>query len=233
MLRLIAQESLIYGMGEKGLYSDLGFMLLGFVIERLSGMSLDRFVRERIYQPLAAHPLSFLPGGDALPSSARASFKDIAPTEEDSWRGRLLCGEVHDENAAALGGVAGHAGLFGTADAILAVTGAWLQAYHRRPALLDSALVREFTMRQDAVPGSTWALGWDTPSAPSSSGRYLSGASFGHLGYTGTSIWIDPVHNLEVVLLSNRVHPSRKNDKIRAFRPVIHDLVYQECVAGR
>jgi CubicO group peptidase (beta-lactamase class C family) len=140
---------------------------------------------------------------------------------------------VHDENAAALGGVAGHAGLFGTADAILAVTGAWLQAYHRRPALLDSALVREFTMRQDAVPGSTWALGWDTPSAPSSSGRYLSGASFGHLGYTGTSIWIDPVHNLEVVLLSNRVHPSRKNDKIRAFRPVIHDLVYQECVAGR
>ena len=232
MLGLIAQESLIYRMGERSLYSDLGFMLLGMAVERLSGTSLDRFVQARIYQPLAAHPLSFLPRGEGPAVSKGAFFERIAPTEEDSWRGRLLCGEVHDENAAALGGVAGHAGLFGTADAVLAVTGAWLGAYHGRPSLLDSELVRRFVTRQHDVPGSTWALGWDTPSSPSSSGRFLSQQSFGHLGYTGTSIWIDPECDLEVVLLSNRVHPTRANDKIRAFRPTIHDLVYRECVGG-
>jgi CubicO group peptidase (beta-lactamase class C family) len=144
----------------------------------------------------------------------------------------MLCGEVHDENAAALGGVAGHAGLFGSAAAVLAVSRAWLGAYHCRPSLLDPALVRRFTGRQEDVPGSTWALGWDTPSAPSSSGQCLSPQSFGHLGYTGTSMWIDPACDLEIVLLSNRVHPTRQNDKIRAFRPAIHDLAYRECVTG-
>jgi CubicO group peptidase (beta-lactamase class C family) len=157
----------------------------------------------------------------------------IAPTERDSWRQRLLCGEVHDENAAALGGVAGHAGLFGTAEAVLAVTGAWQMSYHRKPSILNSEVAQDFARRQTTVPGSSWALGWDTPSSPSSSGRYFSSRSFGHLGYTGTSIWIDPVCELEVVLLSNRVHPSRKNEGIRAFRPTIHDLVYQECVKIR
>ena len=227
MLQLIGQEALIYPMGGKSLYSDLGFMLLGMLVEQLSGMPLDRFVQERLYQPLAAKPLSFLPGGAPKPS-----FGPIAPTEEDPWRERLLCGEVHDENAAALGGVAGHAGLFGTADAVLAVTGAWLQAYHRRPSQLDAEAVREFTQHQHAAPGSSWALGWDTPSSPSSSGQYFSPQSFGHLGYTGTSMWIDPTCDLEVVLLSNRVHPTRKNDAIRTFRPAIHDRVYCELVTG-
>lgn len=233
MLRLIGEEALIYGMGEKSLYSDLGFMLLGILIERLTGMPLDRFVRDRICQPLGAQPLGYLADGDTLSVSERASFGPIAPTEEDPWRGRLLCGEVHDENAAALGGVAGHAGLFGTAEAVLAVTGAWLQACRRAPSLLDAALVLEFVKRQDAVPGSSWALGWDTPSSPSSSGRYFSPHSFGHLGYTGTSVWIDPVCELEVVLLSNRVHPTRTNHAIKTFRPMIHDLVYREFVGNR
>jgi CubicO group peptidase (beta-lactamase class C family) len=141
-----------------------------------------------------------------------------------------LCGEVHDENAASLGGVAGHAGLFGTAGAVLAVTGAWLQAHHRRSSMLDADLVKEFTCRQAVVPGSSWALGWDTPSPPSSAGRFLPEVSFGHLGYTGTSVWIDPLHELEIVLLSNRVHPTRKNERIKAFRPLIHELVYREYV---
>ena len=157
----------------------------------------------------------------------------IAPTERDTWRGRLLCGEVHDENAAALGGVAGHAGLFGTAEAVLALTGAWLAGYHRKPSILNHEVVRDFTRRQATVPESSWAMGWDTPSLPSSSGRYFSSQSFGHLGYTGTSIWIDPECELEVVLLSNRVHPTRKNDGIRVLRPAIHDLVYQEFVTVR
>jgi CubicO group peptidase (beta-lactamase class C family) len=139
-----------------------------------------------------------------------------------------LCGEVHDENAGALGGVAGHAGLFGTAEAVLTLSGAWLRAWQGEPSLLDSRLVREFTACQRHVPDSSWALGWDTPTSPSSSGRFFSAASFGHLGYTGTSLWIDPERRLEVLLLSNRVHPSRKNEKIRQFRPSIHDLVVQE-----
>lgn len=225
-LELIKDESLIYVRGEKSLYSDLGFMLLGLVIERLSGSTLDRFVADHISQPLGAHELHYRPTDKTR--ELQKNLMAVAPTEFDSWRNRLLCGEVHDENAAALGGVAGHAGLFGTAESVLLVTSAWVQAYHRQPSLLDPDVVREFTRRQDRIPGSSWALGWDTPSTPSSSGRYFSARSFGHLGYTGTSIWIDPVRRLEVVLLSNRVHPSRKNEAIRSFRPAIHDLVYQE-----
>jgi len=185
-----------------------------------------------VAKPLLAQPLLFTPTSTAstqanLPHVDRST---IAPTEWDNRRGRLLHGEVHDENAAAMGGVAGHAGLFGTAEAVLAVSGAWLHAHRGGSSILDGELVREFTRRQSQVPQSSWALGWDTPTAPSSSGRYLSPESFGHLGYTGTSLWIDPRRELEVVLLSNRVHLSRTNEAIRAFRPMIHDLAIQEFV---
>lgn len=233
LLQLIKGEAVIYGRGEKSQYSDLGFMLLGLVIERLSGTTLDQFVCEHIVQPLKVHPLCYLPTDDEGQTRKTSMINVIAPTEWDSWRGRLLRGEVHDENAAALGGVAGHAGLFGTAEAVLAVTGAWLMGYHHKPSILNPEVVRNFTSRQTTVPGSSWALGWDTPSLPSSSGQYFSSQSFGHLGYTGTSIWIDPVCELEVVLLSNRVHPRRTNEGIRIFRPAIHDLVYQELVTVR
>jgi len=233
LLHLINREAVVYEKGARSLYSDLGFMLLGLVIERLSGTTLDQFVSEQIVQPLKAHPLCYLPTDHEGQSRKTSMINVIAPTECDTWRGRLLCGEVHDENAAALGGVAGHAGLFGTAEAVLALTGAWLAGYHRKPSILNHEVVRNFTRRQATVPESSWALGWDTPSLPSSSGRYFSSQSFGHLGYTGTSIWIDPVCELEVVLLSNRVHPTRKNDGIRVLRPAIHDLVYQEIVTVR
>ena len=156
----------------------------------------------------------------------------IAPTEEDPWRGRTLCGEVHDENAFALGGVAGHAGLFGTARAVLGVAQAWMHGCRGQAGLLTSELATHFTTRKQTVPNSSWALGWDTPSAPSSSGALFSPDSFGHLGYTGTSLWVDPVKELEVVLLSNRVHPTRRNERIRAFRPLIHDLVCREVLGG-
>jgi CubicO group peptidase (beta-lactamase class C family) len=174
------------------------------------------------------------------PTAARSQFggarpiidvSRIAPTEQDEWRNRLVHGEVHDENAAAMGGVAGHAGLFGTAESVLAISGAWLRGYHGRESILDGELVREFTTRQESATRSSWALGWDTPSAPSSSGANFSERSFGHLGYTGTSMWIDPLCELEVVFLSNRVHPDRRNEKIKIFRPQIHDLVYQEFVS--
>jgi serine-type D-Ala-D-Ala carboxypeptidase len=228
LLHMIAKETLVYGRGERSLYSDLGFMLLGLAIERLGGIPLDQFVCKHIVQPLNAHPLCFLSTDSDGESCKNAMVRSIAPTELDSWRGHLLCGEVHDENAAVLGGVAGHAGLFGTAEAVLAVTGAWLRAYHRKPSILNPDAVLEFLKKQVNIPGSSWAIGWDTPSPPSSSGRYFSNHSFGHLGYTGTSVWIDPDRELEVVLLSNRVHPTRKNERIRAWRPMIHDLVYQE-----
>lgn len=227
MIKLIGDEPLVYDRGEQSVYSDLGFILLGLVVERVTGHSMDECVAELITAPLAAAPLMFFPAISATPN-LHGALPSVAPTEFDEKKGRFLRGEVHDANAAAMGGIAGHAGLFGTAQAVLAVSGAWLSAYRGRASILDERLVREFATRSEDVPQSSWALGWDTPSTPSSSGRYFSATSFGHLGYTGTSLWVDPVRELEVVLLSNRVHPRRENDKIRAFRPVIHDLVITE-----
>lgn len=231
MLDYIAQEELLYERDSRSLYSDLGFMLLGFGVERLSGESIDLFCRRRVYDPLNAHPLTYLP---RQPLTRREEPPEssllIAPTEEDPWRGRTLCGEVHDENAFSVGGVAGHAGLFGTARAVLAVTKAWMHAWKGNNGLLEPRLAKCFTTRQQSVPNSSLGLGWDTPSAPSSSGAFFSPASFGHLGYTGTSLWIDPLKELEVVLLSNRVHPTRRNERIRIFRPRIHDLVCGELL---
>ena len=232
VLQLIRNEPLIYGRGEKSLYSDLGFMLLGFIVERIVGSSLDRAFYEMVAKPLLAQPLLFRPTATAATQAIppHVDRSTIAPTEWDNRKGRLLHGEVHDENAAAMGGVAGHAGLFGAAEAVLAVSGAWLSAYRGKSSILNRELVREFTRRQSQVPHSSWALGWDTPTVPSSSGKHLSQESFGHLGYTGTSLWIDPTRELEVLLLSNRVHLSRTNEAIRAFRPMIHDLAFQEFV---
>ena len=230
VLELIRDEPLIYGRGERSLYSDLGFILLGFAVERLAGVSLDEYFEEMIAGPSGARPLLFTP----LKLRIKTFPIDpsiIAPTERDVRKGRCLRGEVHDDNAAAMAGVAGHAGLFGTAEAVLRVSGAWLQAHRGKKSMLDQELVREFTKRQSQIAQSSWALGWDTPSSLSSSGAYFSTASFGHLGYTGTSLWIDPVRELEVLLLSNRVHPTRTNEKIKAFRPLIHDLIFAElCV---
>lgn len=234
VLRLIRDEPLIYERGTRSLYSDLGFILLGMAVERAGGMSLDKYFEVTVAGPLQARPLLFAPAAAASSPAATlpVDLSMIAPTEWSDGRARLLRGEVHDDNAAAMGGVAGHAGLFGTAEAVLTVSGAWLRAYCGQSSILDSELVREFTGRQSYVPQSSWALGWDTPTAPSSSGRYFSADSFGHLGYTGTSLWIDPQRELEVVLLSNRVHPSHKNEKIREFRPVVHDLAYREFVSA-
>jgi CubicO group peptidase (beta-lactamase class C family) len=235
VLKMIRDEPLIYVRGERSVYSDPGFMLLGFLVERLSGMALDPWCEEEIVRPLRADPMMFCPTAGRAQRDVMRPIVDvsrIAPTEQDEWRNRLLHGEVHDENAAAMGGVAGHAGLFGTAESVLAVSGAWLSGYHGRKSILGGELVRQFTTRQKSAARSSWALGWDTPSVPSSSGSHFSERSFGHLGYTGTSLWIDPLCELEVVLLSNRVHPSRRNEKIKSFRPYIHDLVYREFVSG-
>lgn len=235
VLDTIGHETLVFPIGARSLYSDLGFMLLGLLVERLTGRSLALFCRERVHGPLRAEPLFFIEtvkGLQAGPRDPPSKFHSVAATEDDPWRGRVLRAEVHDENAYAMGGVAGHAGLFGTASAVLAVSGAWLDSYLGRGSVLSPDLVRHFVTRQDRTAGSSWGLGWDTPSAPSSSGMKFSPNSFGHLGYTGTSLWVDPVRELEVILLSNRVHPTRQNTGIQQFRPLIHDLIYEELIAN-
>jgi CubicO group peptidase (beta-lactamase class C family) len=222
-LDLILKEPLEAVSPPKSVYSDLGYIVLGFVVERITNQSLADVCQSRIFGPLQARPLGYR--GQTSNQETGAPIGECAPTEQDPWRGRLLQGEVHDENAFALGGIAGHAGLFGTAEAVGQVTKAWLDGYKRKRGLFDGQLVKRFVTAQ---PGTSWALGWDTPSQPSSSGQWFSPDSFGHLGFTGTSIWIDPLRELEVIFLSNRVHSTRDNQAIKAFRPKLHDVIIQE-----
>jgi len=219
VLEMILKEPIDQSSPSTSKYSDLGYMVLGFVIERMTGQSLADFSRERIFNPVEANPLAF-----GMHDIKGAVLDKIAPSEEDPWRGRLLQGEVHDENAAALGGIAGHAGLFGTAQAVGQITKAWLDSYLGKPSLFQCDVFRQFVQAQ---PGTSWGLGWDTPSRPSSAGQWFSPESFGHLGFTGTSIWIDPLRELEVIFLSNRVHPTRNNEAIKTFRPQLHDAIVQ------
>ena len=216
-LARIQAMDLVYEPGSKSLYSDLGLILLGEVLERVAGEGLDTFAARRILEPLGMKDTRYRPGPELLDR--------IAPTERDPWRGRLLRGEVHDENAFALGGVAPHAGLFGTAPdlarfAQMILNGGVLE--HRR--IVSRAVVERFTACA-GVPGSSRALGWDTPSVGSSAGSRLSPRSFGHTGFTGTSLWIDPDRRLFIVLLSNRVHPTRDNNAIRRVRVAVADGV--------
>jgi beta-N-acetylhexosaminidase len=216
-LQRIQAMDLVYEPGSKSLYSDLGAVLLGEVLERVAGEPVDVFARRRIFDPLGMKDTLFRPGSDL-----RAR---VAPTEVDPWRGRLLQGEVHDENAFALGGVAPHAGLFGTAPDLARFAQMLLNGgvyEHRR--IVSAETVERFT-RRAGVPESSRALGWDTPSAGSSSGSLFSPRSFGHTGFTGTSLWIDPEKRLFLILLTNRVHPTRENDGIRKARPAIADAV--------
>ena len=149
-----------------------------------------------------------------------------APTEVDPWRGRLLAGEVHDENCWALGGAAGHAGLFGTAAAVGTFARAVMRTIQGEPILSEPSTMREFIARA-AVPRSSRALGWDTMLPTSSCGTKMSPTAIGHTGFTGTSLWIDWEKDRYVVLLTNRVHPTRTNEAIRAIRPRVHDAVVE------
>lgn len=223
LLDQVTREPLVQAPGKKSVYSDLGFIMLGIIIERAAGQPLDRWCREQIFSPLAMPATGFRPL-----ERPELAGRSIAPTEHCAWRGRLLRGEVHDEHSFALGGVAGHAGLFAPIDDLGRFVGALIAADCGRPRGpfegVPSPLLRQFLTRQP-TPKSSWALGWDTPSESSSSGRFFSSNSCGHLGYTGASIWIDRERGWGVTLLTNRVHPTRLNVKIGAFRPLLHDLV--------
>ncbi len=217
-LEHIAGTQLEVGRRERAIYSDLGVLLLGEILERSSGRGLADLVQAEVLDPLGLADTGYLPLEELR--------ERIAPTEFDSWRGRLPHGEVHDENTLALGGIAPHAGLFGAAREVAAFGQAILNGgVYGGQRLANAKTIALFTRRAELVPGSSRALGWDTPSQPSSAGRYFSARSFGHTGFTGTSLWIDPELNLIVVLLTNRVHPTRDNIAIRALRPAIHDAV--------
>lgn len=224
LLNLLAEEPQVYEPGSASVYSDLGFMLLGMIVEENSGLGLAEFFQEKIAGPIELAENIFY---GAIGKENRK--KIYAPTEDCPLRKRVLRGEVSDENAHAFGGVAGHAGLFGTIGGVLGMGVHLLDQWQGReePPNYRASDLGQFLTRQD-IPGSTWALGFDTPSSTGSSGgRYLAPTSVGHLGFTGTSLWIDPTRDLVMVLLSNRVHPSRENTRIKQFRPLFHETVME------
>ncbi len=226
ILALAMAEPLAYEPGTQSIYSDLGFILLGEILEQLTGKPLDQLARERIFAPLGMADTMFNP-----PKSLRPR---IAPVEDDAgFRQRLLRGEVHDENAWVMGGVAGHAGMFSTAPDLAVFCQMLLNGgiyAHRR--LLRRETVVKFTLAQELSRG-TRALGWNVPTPVSSSGHHFPARSIGHTGFVGGSIWIDLERELFVVFLTNasgrnRVNP--ENDKIREVRPALHDAVVEGLV---
>lgn len=235
--------------GPKGraVYSDLGYIVAAELVSRATGKDLAALLAQEVVSPLGLGPLDlFYP--PALDSERRREFmRRVAPTERDDWRGRIVQGEVHDENCHALGGVSGHAGMFGTARGVCAFGRAFLDALKGRATAASTAeqptssstsnsstanaalpWLSQETAAMAVAPraGGSLRLGWDGK-APSESaaGRRMSAEAFGHLGFTGTSIWCDPRRDLVIVLLTNRVHPSRANEKIKGFRPAFHDTL--------
>jgi beta-N-acetylhexosaminidase len=219
-LKMIFAEPLESEPGTKMVYSDLGIILMAEIIERLTGRTLDDLAKDYIFWPLAMNDSMYKPPKKLWPS--------IAPTELDAnFRKRLIQGEVHDENAFAIGGVSGHAGLFSTAADLAAFCQMLLNGgVYAHQRILRRATIVQFTVPQQ-LSGGTRTLGWVVPTEGSSSGHYFSPHSFGHTGFTGTSIWIDPDRQLFVVLLTNRVNPTRENHKIAEVRPALHDAVMQ------
>ena len=222
----ILAQSLAYAPGAQVRYSDLGFILLGCLLERQYGQPLSELFLDKVARPLGLGPIAYRPVDGASPLSDDTDA--YAATEICSWRGRVLVGEVHDENAWSMGGVAGHAGLFGTTKAVWQFAQALLDTAAGRQAWLPSELLRWSWRRESSPAGTTRAIGWDTPSAVgSTAGDCFSPRSFGHLGFTGTSMWIDPDRDVIVVLCANRVHPSRAATGIQRLRPEVHNIVMQ------
>lgn len=216
LLRAAFETPLVSDPGTKAEYSDIGFIVLGVALERLADTPLDKFCQTE-FAKLGMSMTGFNP-----PNSLRSS---IVPTANDvTFRKRIIQGEVYDENASVLGGVASHAGLFAPAQDVAAFAHVLLQG---GPPLVRRDTLALFTKRQTLPAGTSRALGWDTPSAPSQSGQYFSPSSFGHLGYTGTSLWIDPERQLSIILLTNRTWPDSSNKAITQIRPKFHDAVVE------
>jgi CubicO group peptidase (beta-lactamase class C family) len=223
---LILRAPLDYTPGTRVVYSDLGFILLGSLLEMQCGQPLSTLFLDRVAQPLGLRHVAYRPLDQ--PSPLPAAPAAYAATEACPWRGRVLVGEVHDENAWAMGGIAGHAGLFATAEALGQFAQALLDTAAGKSDWLPAPLLQASWQCQPLPAGNTRALGWDTPTpGHSTAGEYFSSRSIGHLGFTGTSLWIDLERQVIVVLCTNRVHPSRQVTGIQRLRPAVHNLVMQ------
>lgn len=228
MLEACLRQPLTADPGTRAEYSDIGFILLGHLVEKLTGERLDFYCRREICEPLGMSTTQYCPD-----QHVRSS---IPPTEDDrTFRHRIIQGEVQDENAFVMGGVAGHAGLFSNALDPLRVARCML-AGGVAPSgvqLFSTQTAALFAKRSEQPPGTSRGLGWDTPSMPSSSGRFFSQRSIGHLGYAGTSLWIDLDANIAVTLLTNRTWPDRSSQSIRELRPRFHDALRRELAADQ
>jgi len=210
-----AAAPLVYPPGTRSEYSDLGFVLLGEILAELGAEDLATFAGRDIFAPLGMMSTTYCPVERA----------EIPPTQDDhEFRKRMIQGEVDDENASVMGGVAGHAGLFANAYDLARFAECMLRG---GSPILQADTVRVFTTRQTSPTGTSFALGWDTPSRPSQSGKLLSDAAYGHLGFTGTSLWIDPERRLSVTLLTNRTWPHRESQAIKQLRPAVHDAIVE------
>jgi len=229
-----AREPLEYKPGTLSVYSDLGFMLLGWLLERTSELRLDALAERDLFRPLALSAATFVNLSDPDARARLLAERSVAATRQSPERGHVVLGEVDDDNAFAMGGIAGHAGLFADAESVSAIAGALVAAWKgAEPApgaarLVDRDVVRTF-WSPARVPASTWRLGWDGPAARGSqAGARLSQQAVGHLGFTGCSLWIDPERETWIVLLANRVHPAVPDpDPFRTFRPALHDAALE------
>jgi len=222
----IVRSAPVHDPGEATVYGDLGFIVLGEIVERVAGEPLDAFCARRIFGPLGLGDTHF----HAIPFQGDRSI--VAATEQCSWREKVIWGEVHDGNAWAMGGVAGHAGLFASATDVMRFAQEMLAADRGESSIFPSAGAAEFFCRQELSEDSDWALGWDTPTqGNSTSGTRFSRRSIGHTGFTGTSLWIDLDRGMIVVLLSNRIHLVAKRSQF-GLRPLVHDLLWEAFLAA-
>jgi len=226
------RSGLVHEPGEAAVYGDLDFIVLGALVEAVAEQPLDEYCSEHIFRPFGMEHTGFLHNGRDGSPLGEAERRKFAATENCPWRNRIVWGEVHDPNASAMGGVAGHAGLFAPIDDVMRFAQVMLDVYAGRSELLPRELLRTFFARQKLPAGSDWALGWDTPTrGRSSSGKYFSENSVGHLGFTGTSLWIDLDREAVVVMLTNRVHLVVKRSRF-GLRPRIHDDIMDAALAG-
>ncbi len=208
--------------GTRFAYSDIGAILLTQAIETAYGERIDSLLSRRLFVPLQMTSTRYNPPATWLPR--------VAPTEFDSLRNRIVRGQVHDENAWRMDGVSGHAGIFSDAEDLLTFGEWWLAQYGGAPATpgqpaVSDSILRSFTVRQERPSGSPRALGWETPTPENTGSGFLSAGSVGHTGFTGTSIWMDPARQVVIVVLSNRVHPTRANQRFAGVRGGVGDRV--------
>ena len=228
VLNSINRSQLRYAPGSRQVYSDVGVIVLGYLVEAITGLSLDKAANRFVFQPLGMRTSSYVDLALIRRRGIHPVRDLIAPTEECSWRQRVLCGEVHDDNAWAMGGIAGHSGVFSTARDVHLFAAELLQAYQGRSTYLRQDTVRGFWRHEAAFADSAWRLGWDSASKENGlSDSRLSAQAVGINGFTGCSLWIEPELGLDIILMSNRVHPSRANKKIRTFRPELINAVLE------